>query len=114
MPIRSRHFCTHAGCRVLTSDTYCAEHAPMHLARIDYRGTSDARGYDSRWQRARERYLRRHPLCEQCEEQERFVIASVVHHIVPLDQGGARLDPENFMATCRSCHEIIHGRKREN
>ena len=113
MATRSKHFCNHAGCTCLTTDTYCPTHALLHLARIDYRETSDQRGYDSRWQQARARYLRRHPLCERCEQQDRVVIASMVHHIVPIDEGGERLDPDNFQALCRNCHEIIHGRKRE-
>jgi 5-methylcytosine-specific restriction endonuclease McrA len=33
-----------------------------------------------------------------------------VHHITPLKQGGARLDPSNLMSLCNSCHNRVHGR----
>jgi 5-methylcytosine-specific restriction enzyme A len=107
---RSPHFCNHGGCTVLTSDTYCAEHAPLHEW-TDERDSSGARGYDSKWRKVRAKYLSRHPLCQRCEEQGRVVLADVVHHIKPLDEGGPRLDQLNLMSLCRDCHEIIHGRK---
>jgi HNH endonuclease len=28
-----------------------------------------------------------------------------VHHIVPLAEGGAALDPDNLVTLCRTCHE---------
>lgn len=113
MATRAPHFCGHAGCSALTADTYCLEHAPLHANYTDNRSRSDERGYDSAWQRARARYLKRHPLCERCAEKDKAVMASMVHHIIPISEGGARLDPRNFKALCRDCHEIIHGRKFE-
>ncbi len=44
--------------------------------------TSSQRGYDYRWQKARERYLRDHPLCVYCERNGRTAAASVVDHII--------------------------------
>lgn len=114
MATRSKHFCNHAGCNILTADTYCIEHAPLHVQqRADYRVAAAKRGYDAKWQQVRARYLRRHPLCERCTEKGRFIMASMVHHIIPISDGGARLDPRNFQALCRDCHEVIHGRKAE-
>lgn len=55
----------------------------------------------------------RHPLCSRCQEQGRIVMASVAHHVVPINDGGPRLDQANLRALCRDCHEIVHGRKRE-
>ena len=40
-------------------------------------------------------------------------MASVAHHVVPINDGGPRLDQANLRALCRDCHEIIHGRKRD-
>lgn len=113
MAARSPRFCGHAGCNALTTDAYCPQHAPQHTGRTDLRGRSDQRGYDSRWQRVRERFLMRHPLCSRCQEQGRIVMASVAHHVVPINDGGPRLDQANLRALCRDCHEVIHGRKRE-
>ena len=113
MAARSLHFCNQAGCNILTSTPYCPAHTQPRAARTDYRGRSDERGYDSRWQRVRERFLMRHPLCSRCQEQGRIVMASVAHHVVPINDGGPRLDQANLRALCRDCHEIIHGRKRD-
>ena len=112
MATRSKHFCNHAGCNVLTADTYCAEHAPLHQY-TDNRESADARGYDSQWRKVRDRYLRLHPLCERHDKQGRVLVASMVHHIIPLNEGGKKYDFDNLMALCFSCHEIIHGRKIE-
>jgi 5-methylcytosine-specific restriction enzyme A len=112
MATRALHFCGHVGCRTLTADSYCAEHAPLHEVREDHRDSASARGYDSLWHKVRNRYIASHPLCERCGERGLTVVASVVHHKVPLDQGGARFDQTNLMALCRDCHEQIHGRQR--
>lgn len=111
MAQRSPHFCGHQGCSVLVTDTYCADHASLHEL-TDNRAGPDERGYDSRWRKVRERYISHHPLCELCEAKNLVVIANVVHHKVPLSEGGQRLSLSNLQALCRSCHEILHGRKR--
>lgn len=113
MATRTRRFCGHPGCRALTAERYCPAHAPLHAQREDRRGSAQERGYDADWQRARGRYLLLHPLCERHEAKGGVVPATMVHHIIPIEQGGARLDPENMMALCRDCHEGIHGRKLE-
>jgi 5-methylcytosine-specific restriction enzyme A len=112
MPTRSPHFCLHPGCRTLTVDAYCMEHAPLHQY-TDNRENATARGYDNRWRALRDRYISTHPLCERCDMAGKTVMADVVHHIRPIDEGGPRLDARNLMALCRDCHEEIHGRKRE-
>lgn len=52
-------------------------------------------------------YLGRSPLCELCEAAGLVVPATDVDHIVPISQGGAKLDPANFRALCRSCHSYV-------
>lgn len=44
--------------------------------------TSSQRGYDYRWQKTREQYLRDNPLCVYCERNGRTTAAGVVDHIV--------------------------------
>lgn len=75
------------------------------------RGTRSQRGYDSKWQRFRIAFLRVNPFCVDCKKGVppfgfvgEVVAATEVHHVVKLADGGARLDPENCMALCRSCH----------
>ncbi|EAW9501444.1 HNH endonuclease, partial [Salmonella enterica] len=43
----------------------------------------EPRIYGSKWDKARLVFLRDHPLCVMCQEQERVVLATVVDHIRP-------------------------------
>jgi len=45
--------------------------------------TSSQRGYGYKWQKAREQFLREHPLCLMCQAQGRVEAATVVDHITP-------------------------------
>src|SRR5690606_38340289 len=58
-----------------------------------------ARGYDHDWQKVRARFIRQNPICVECGR-----LAEHVDHIVPISQGGARLDERNLQSLCRSCH----------
>lgn len=75
----------------------------QHLARE----TAAQRGYDSRWQKARDGYLRSHPLCVHCERAGRVVAANEVDHIVP-HKGDMVLfwDNSNWQSLCKSCHSL--------
>nr|WP_245574390.1 HNH endonuclease signature motif containing protein [Desulfovirgula thermocuniculi] len=53
-------------------------------------------------------YLRRHPLCELCEQEGRITPATIVHHKQPIKHGGHALDMENLMSVCRECHIRLH------
>lgn len=61
------------------------------------------------WRNTRAAYIQRHPLCEECERQGRIVQAQEIHHIVPIDEGGAPLDHSNLMSLCHACHMALHG-----
>jgi 5-methylcytosine-specific restriction enzyme A len=71
----------------------------------DDRPSAAERGYDSDWSKLRKQFLRQHPICAKCGRP-----AYIAHHIVPIDEGGKRLDDDNLMAMCRNCHEKHHGR----
>lgn len=66
------------------------------------------RGYDSAWQKVRNLKLRLNPLCERCEKEGKIIMAEMVHHIIPIDQGGARLGMENLESLCYNCHNKEH------
>jgi len=116
MPERAMHPCAYHGCPGLTRSKYC----PLHKAHEQQeekqyareRGGAAQRGYDSVWQLLRLTYLHQHPICEQCQQNGLIVPAVLVHHIVPIKDGGARLDPSNLRSLCQSCHEAIHGKDR--
>jgi 5-methylcytosine-specific restriction endonuclease McrA len=71
--------------------------------------TTTGRGYGCRWQKARDQYLRLHPLCVYCLERDgRPVAARIVDHKVP-HRGDERLfwDVENWQALCKPCHDSV-------
>ncbi|BBO85906.1 hypothetical protein DSCO28_64720 [Desulfosarcina ovata subsp. sediminis] len=49
-------------------------------------------------------YLRDHPLCEMCQANGRATVATLVDHIVEIEDGGAELDMDNLMSLCTRCH----------
>ncbi|WP_159245058.1 HNH endonuclease [Pseudomonas koreensis] len=70
--------------------------------------TSSQRGYDYKWQKARERYLLDHPLCVYCSRHGLTVAASVVDHKIP-HRGDQQLfwHEANWQALCKPCHDSI-------
>lgn len=122
MPDRLLTPCKHCGCPNLTRNKsgYCDDHQgeyEQRKAEADRRynksrGSAASQGYDYDWQQVRARYLRLHPLCEICQEQGKTIIATLVHHKTPIQDGGARLDFSNMQALCNNCHEAIHGKDR--
>lgn len=72
----------------------------------DSRKTAAQRGYGSRWQKARETFLRKHPLCVDHQRRGRVVEATIVDHIVP-HRGDQALfwDTNNWQSLCKTCHD---------
>ncbi len=68
--------------------------------------TSTERGYDYRWQQAREAFLLDHPLCVYCQRKGMTSAASVVDHI-EAHHGDQELfwDRENWQPLCKPCHD---------
>lgn len=115
-----KRFCAHGGCpEVVQGKAFCDKHDPAlnrdpEKRREAWRkndlkrGTASDRGYDKAWSRLSKAYLGKHPLCEDCESRGVLTPAVLVHHIIPLREGGARLDANNLAALCRKCHEEAH------
>ena len=80
------------------------------------RPSATQRGYDSRWRKARTRYLAEHPLCASCLADGRLTAATVVDHVMA--HGGNRQvfwDCDNWQAMCKPCHDsktVCDGRWR--
>lgn len=72
----------------------------------DRRGSSAARGYGSRWQKARLTFLAAHPLCCRCEKNGKIIPATVVDHVEP-HRGDQALfwDRGNWQPLCKPCHD---------
>jgi 5-methylcytosine-specific restriction protein A len=65
------------------------------------RGSAASRGYDAKWRKARDVYLRNNPLCVECLSGGRAVSAVVVDHIKP-HRGNLEMfwDEGNWQSLC--------------
>ncbi len=75
----------------------CIEHARRNNHDINRAGYHIYR--TKRWKMARRRILFDHPLCAECD-----AIATDVHHITDLADGGDPYAPTNLAALCHACH----------
>lgn len=109
MPSKPLRICQHPGCNTLTNNTCCDVHAKAKAKQYDdRRESSSKRGYDFLWSKVRAKYLSTHPLCERCEANNITTLATLVHHIKRIRDGGDRLRYDNLMSLCVKCHDIIH------
>jgi len=84
------------------------------------RGSSSARGYGYRWQKARDGYLSQFPYCSMCSTDRRPVAATVVDHKTAPKLKDAKdsgdpdrikaawklfWDPSNWAGLCKFCHD---------
>jgi 5-methylcytosine-specific restriction protein A len=101
MPTKPKRPCAHAGCPNLTHDRYCPAHAPLYQ-----RESAAARGYGAKWRGRRAAFLKRFPLCAECQRQGRLTPATVVDHIRP-HRGDTALmwDEANWQPLCKPCHD---------
>lgn len=85
------------------------------MPRSDQRPTAAQRGYGSKWQRAREGWLRAHPLCKMCADLGKIVEATVVDHVVP-HRGDMKLfwDRANWQSLCKICHDAHKQRSEKS
>ena len=76
--------------------------------------SSTQRGYGYKWQKARERFLKKNPLCVYCQRDDRVTAANVVDHITP-HRGDQKLfwRESNWQALCSSCHSSVKQREEQ-
>ena len=111
MPYKPAKPCAHPGCPALTTSRFCPEHTKTEAQRYDrhQRAPASAKRYGHTWQKIRAAYLSAHPLCDMCLAEGKCIAATVVHHRVPLADGGGN-DPANLQALCQRCHSSHHAR----
>lgn len=108
MPRKPKRPCQYNNCSKLTDGLYCLEHQKQVNAYYNKyeRDPETKKRYGRAWKRIRDRYIKAHPLCEECERAGRLTPAGEVHHILPLSRGGSH-DTSNLMSLCKSCHSRI-------
>lgn len=108
-----RRPCTHTGPEgpcpelALPGTSRCGDHPRKAWATTT--SSRHERGYDNREQAAAKKYLRAHEWCQWGEGCD--APATQVDHVIPLSQGGARLDPANFQALCEPHHRTKTARE---
>lgn len=111
-PSRSKRTCSVGGCPNLTSERWCDTHAKnTNITSFNdkRRGSAASRGYDGQWRKTRTLALRRDSyLCQECLKDDRPTPAQEVHHIIGIDVDPTlRLDIDNIISLCASCHKKI-------
>ena len=79
------------------------------------RQSASARGYNYKWVKARERFLRAHPLCVYCYKQGFIEAATVVDHVTP-HKGDQKLfwNENNWQALCAKCHNVVKSKEEHD
>jgi 5-methylcytosine-specific restriction enzyme A len=106
-PYAPKRPCVHPGCGKLTDTGRCDTHKRQQMQAINReRGGSTKQGYGFKWQKAREVYLRDHPLCMLCHASGTLRAASVVDHKQPHKGDMTKFwDQGNWQALCKRCHD---------
>jgi 5-methylcytosine-specific restriction endonuclease McrA len=86
----------------------CLEHAAEQ--RKGNRSSNDSFYASRPWRMSRRKQLQSFPFCQYklASGVECGLIADSVHHIVPIEDGGAKRDPANLQSLCRSHHSTVH------
>lgn len=88
---------------------YCESHTKANYRRqYDQRrasGVADDAWYRSTpWRKVSALQRKEEPLCRECLRVGVLTPATLVDHIVPIKDGGARLDSANLQSLCDACH----------
>lgn len=82
---------------------------PKHARPREYRGTAQQRGYDYRWSKLRNWWIRKHPLCQDCMDEGITNNEQLeVDHVIPFmgKDDPLRLDTTNLRTRCKRHHRI--------
>lgn len=109
MPHAPRRNCRQQGCRNLAEkgSCYCREHKleqNRNYNRYERDPETQAFYTSKEWRSVRRYQLEHFPLCAECLKEGRYTPATLVDHIKPIREGGARLDMANLQSLCWSCH----------
>ena len=107
MPRKAPQVCNHPGCNEVTHARYCDKHTREMSQRYNrYQRDRTAQTFyeSSQWRNLRRMKLNDSPMCEECRRGGTLVKATMVDHIIPIRQGGEKLDLTNLQSLCHSCH----------
>ena len=112
MPMKALHLCNKAGCTSLTRERYCTKHQEEYYTRYNRERTDTqytAFYKTPEWEAVRALALARDGYhCVMCRRKGILTIATMVHHIIPVKKDWSkRLDLDNLVSLCESCHNGI-------
>lgn len=104
--------CRQPGCAALVDKPgYCDRHKrPAAQAYNRARADSAEQGVynSSRWQKLRHLKRSEDPFCERCNKAGRIKPADMVHHKLPIKDGGDPWAWDNLESVCNSCQAELH------
>ena len=103
--VKGSRLCT--PCHAKREERIAKARARAEQKRLLHEGNASERGYDWAWAKVSKYVRTNEPICRHCQN----TAATMVDHIVPLKQGGARLELNNLQPLCRSCHAIKTARE---
>lgn len=108
MPTKPKTPCGYPGCPELIHGRYCDTHQRIVNKQYERyeRDPLTQKRYGREWKHIRDRYIKSHPLCNECLKNNILTTAAEVHHILPLSHGGTN-DFINLMSLCKPCHSSI-------
>ena len=65
----------------------------------------------SAWRKNRGRYIRKYPLCVECQKEGITQAGQVVDHITPINEGGDPMAWSNLQTLCSTHHNQKSGRE---
>ena len=107
MPKRPKVPCAYPGCPELVEQGYCEMHKKKRDQEYNKYGRDEFTKFfykSKEWLILRAQQLKLQPFCEECLKQGKVKRAKIVDHIIPIKQGGAKLDLANLQSLCWSCH----------
>lgn len=115
--------CTFAGCRIVVdhdgsnTSPRCAKHKNKQVDRSKYLHHTNERGqnlyHTKQWRRLRKAQLLLHPYCKTCQQFHITTIASVVDHIIEVEDGGEFYDIDNLQSLCPRHHNVKTGAEKK-
>ncbi len=120
--LRSLRPCRYTTCTELTRDAsgYCTDHEYIaqenHMKYKKSRTDKKEQSFycSGNWIKLRTVVLGRdHGLCQHCLAEGKVTLVDVIHHIIPIKRDWSkRLDINNLICLCNSCHQQIHKNNR--
>ncbi len=109
MPLKAQRLCRAPGCRELTRDAYCHEHAKQRRQEQEARTDRSSKHlYNSaRWKAMRLAQLEREPLCCDCRAEGKIVLATIADHDIPhKNDPAAFFDASRLKSRCKHHHDL--------